>query len=423
MYDYRNDLIQLLLKTKNTPDSLAQTALALGIISKSLFSEKSSVLDDKSLARVKDLIDKKEEAANKPVVTTVAKKPIEVTEPESTQPATQPTQLAQSTQITQATKLKKKIVVVKRPEPVHLDPIQAALKSLPAGQYLIIDKLSGCVARNKKGMDVAYFTEGVKRQNGLVNGDVVTLNHDVNTDRYYIKSIISKAEIPDQITMFPYAKIEKDALGLYVSRNVNNEQLSNINKKHTRYNIGSLVIAKFGLKEGDIIDLAWYNETPDKIMIVWKYSDEALTQEPEEKKPQKHSDYVEKTVETKAVKPKLDFDLDGKTVAFVTADDSVSGKVEELAKLHNGKATVVEAINGGKVIDHLASFDIIILLQNYISHEVTRPIIAKFKGEKAIALAEGAGQLSIEKAMYRASRELGVNDNAFIAYPMASDED
>lgn len=397
MYDYRNDLIQLLLKTKDTPDSLAQTALALGIISKSLFSEKASVLDDGSLEKVKALIDKERESSSSSAVRTIAKKPV-IARDVKTEPV-------------------KPAIIIKKTEPVITDPVEKALHSLPAGQYLIIDKLTGCVAKNKKGEDVAYFTEKVKRNHSLENGDVVTLNHEEGTDSYYIKSIISKADIPSNITVFTYAKVEKDLLGLYVSRNINNEQLSNVNKKHTRFNFNSIVISKFSLHEGDFVDLAWYNTTPDQIMVIWKYDMNKPTVSTPVPKPQKHSEYVKKPETPKAVKPKLDFDLNGAKVALVTADDSVSGKAEEIVKLHNGEGSVVEATNGGKVIDRLSSYDIIILLQNYISHEVTRPIIAQLKDTKAIALAETAGQLSLEKALYRASRGFGVNDQDYIQYP------
>lgn len=405
MYDYRNDLIQLLLKTKDTPDSLAQTALALGIISRSLFSEKASVLDDGSLERVKSLIEKEKESTEKPAVRTVVKKPVVATDVK-----------------TEPVKPIKKIVI-KKPEVVITDPLEKARRALPAGQYLIIDKLSGCVAQNKRGEDVAYFTESVKRNKNLEHGDIVTLTHEDGTDKYYIKSIISKADIPSNITVFTYAKIEKDMLGLYVSRNVNNEQLSNVNKKHTRFNFNSVVISKFSLKEGDFIDLAWYNSTPDQIMVIWKYDMNTIVSTPVIK-PKKHSEYTAKAEQpAKEVKPKIDFDLDGKKVALVTADDSVSGKAEEIVTLHNGVGAIVEANNGGRVLDRLSSYDIIILLQNYISHEVTRPIIAQLKDTKAIALAENAGQLSLEKALYRANNDLGVNDQDFIPYPMVNDDE
>ena len=65
MYDYRNDLIKLLLKTKNTPESLTQTALALKVITKALFSDKITIPDDINLTEKELLtkeIDKKSQA-------------------------------------------------------------------------------------------------------------------------------------------------------------------------------------------------------------------------------------------------------------------------------------------------------------------------------------------------------------------------
>ena len=109
--------------------------------------------------------------------------------------------------------------------------------------------------------------------------------------------------------------------------------------------------------------------------------------------------------------------MHSKTVALVTADDSVSGKFEELVKLHNGKPSIVEAKNGANVASRLTPYDLIILLQNYIAHETSKPILAQYKGKTPIAMSETAGQLNLEKALYRANENLGVIDQDSINYP------
>lgn len=385
MYDYRNDLIKLLLKTKNTPESLTQTALALKVITKALFSDKITIPDNINLTEKELLtkeIDKKSQADKIEKVNKNDKKPA--------------------------------VKVINHQEPVITDPFEKAIKDLQDDEYLIVDRMSGCVAKNNKGTDQTYFTEKIKRTLGLEQGEVVTLDYNKQKDTYYVETVVRKVDLPTKITTFKYAKVERDAFGLYISRNVNNEQLSAINKERSRFPLISQTIIKFNLKEGDFVDLAWYDHTPKQINVIWKYDlkDLDITNFT---KPEKHSNYVESSA--KLLKAQLVFNLHSKTVALVTADDSVSGKFEELVKLHNGKPSIVEAKNGANVASRLTPYDLIILLQNYIAHETSKPILAQYKGKTPIAMSETAGQLNLEKALYRANENLGVIDQDSINYP------
>lgn len=384
MYDYRQDIIDLMTKTENSNKSLKQSAQALLTISQILLNDS-----------VDPLI--------KPVKTQIKRPEKLLTS--HTNNHTLDTQIA-----SQAKSEPKK----DKPMSQKKDPLSIALTNLKDGQYLVIDKLSGCDIKDKSNNDIAYFTEKLQRDLGLLNGDIVTLNYNASQDRYFLNAVIGHADLTKTINYFKYAKVDRDALGYCVTENINHKQLSNSNSKRSRYNITASDIAKFNLKIGDFIDLAWYNSQPENISIIWKYD---LNKPAGSAVPKKHSEYNENNA-AKRVNAKLDFDLNNKTVALVTADDSVIGKFKELVNLHDGKPLIVESINGANVTGQLKSADLIILLQIYLSHDTTKTIIAKYKDDKQIALSETAGQLNLEKAIYRALNNLNITDSDTINYPV-----
>ena len=384
MYDYRQDIIDLMSETENSNKSLKQSAQALLTISQILLNDSVSPL----IKPVKAQIKRPEK-----LLTSHADN------------HTLDTQIA-----SQATSEPKK----DKPMNQKKDPLSIALTNLKEDQYLVMDKLSGCNIKDKNNNDIAYFTEKIQRDLGLLNGDIVTLNYNASQDRYFLDSIVGHADLTKTIDYFKYAKVDRDALGYCVTENINHKQLSNSNPKRSRYGITASDITKFNLKIGDFIDLAWYNAQPENISIIWKYD---LNKPASSVAPKKHSEYSENGP-TKKVNAKLDFDLNDKTVALVTADDSVTGKFSDLVELHNGKPLIVESINGANVTGQLKSADLIILLQIYLSHDTTKTIIAKYKDDKSIALSETAGQLNLEKAMYRALNNLNITDSDTINYPV-----
>lgn len=382
MYDYRNDIINLISKTNNTPQSLMQTAYALRVISNVLINN-----------------------ANVPIKTHL-KRPNKLLL-SFTHNYTKPSQNVLETKIEPKTK---------KPINQKKDPLSIALSSLKPGEYLAVDKLTGITIKNNQNNDITYFTESLKRDLGLENGDIVTLARDNSEDRYYLNTIVDRANLTKTIDYFKYGVIQRDALGLCVIQNVNKKQLSNSNPKKSRYAVTSDDIVRLNLSEGDFVDLAWYKANPENISIIWKYN--LNDKQSSTAAPKKHSEYKDKAASPKQVEPTLLFDLKDKRVALITADDSVSGKFDELVRAHSGKPMVIESNNGKNINDRLYNFDMIILLQNYLSHETTKSIIAKYKSAIPIAMSETAGQLNLEKALYRANKHLDIIDRDDIKYPV-----
>lgn len=92
--------------------------------------------------------------------------------------------------------------------------------------------------------------------------------------------------------------------------------------------------------------------------------------------------------------------------------------LEKVVEAHNGKPSIVALKSGAVAKDQTQKYDIIILMQSYIKHSVSQNAIAEAKtsGTK-IAMAQSAGQLSVEKALYRADNGLNVVDSPVVDYP------
>ena len=382
MYDYRNDIINLISKTNDTPQSLIQTAYALRVISNALINN-----------------------VNVPIKTHL-KRPdkflLSFTH-----------NYAKPSQNVLEAKLEPK---TKKPTNQKKDPLSIALANLKPDEYLAVDKLTGITIKDNQNNDITYFTESLKRDLGLENGDIITLARGTSEDRYYLNTIVDRANLTKTIDYFKYGVIQRDALGLCVIQNVNKKQLSNSNPKKSRYAVTSDDIVRLNLSEGDFVDLAWYKANPENISIIWKYN--LNDKQSSTAIPKKHSEYKDKAASPKQVEPTLLFDLKDKRVALITADDSVSGKFDELVYAHSGKPMVIESNNGKNINDRLHDFDMIILLQNYLSHETTKSIIAKYKSVIPIAMSETAGQINIEKALYRANKHLDIIYRDDIEYPV-----
>ncbi|MEK3666189.1 DUF2325 domain-containing protein [Lactobacillus crispatus] len=101
-----------------------------------------------------------------------------------------------------------------------------------------------------------------------------------------------------------------------------------------------------------------------------------------------------------------------------TADDSIMSNLEKVVEAHNGKPNVVTLKSGAVAKNQTQKYDIIILMQSYIKHSVSQNAIAEAKADSTkIAMAQTAGQLSVEKALYRANNGLNVVDSPVVDYP------
>ena len=84
---------------------------------------------------------------------------------------------------------------------------------------------------------------------------------------------------------------------------------------------------------------------------------------------------------------------------------------------HNGVARIIEMKQASNVLRACKESNYVILIQSYIKHSISQILINSPHKSYSIAMATTAGQLAVEKALYRARYKLNVTDNDQIQYP------
>lgn len=363
MYDYRNDVIKLMQKTQGTKQSLDQSIVALDILLK-VYRDQTNKKDNKD-------------------------------EPKDTEPSSNSVELK----------------IIKK---------NHDFENLKSDEFRIERKLSGAIAVNSQNEQVAYFSEQEVRDHDIKNHDIVQLGGlDDLHERPYIINVAHDYK-PDEIIEFGPAPVERHPLDntLVVQRDLNNHQLSIENTTHSIYKIPFEYSQTAGVKEGDDVLLAWNKNVPEKIKIRWIYHNSPASNDSAYSYSKSRNKEKESKTKDTDYQPTLKFDLNGQTVGLFTADDSIMSNLEKVVEAHNGKPSVITLKSGAVAKNKTQKYDIIILMQSYIKHSVSQNAIAEAKADSTkIAMAQSAGQLSVEKALYRADNELNVVDSPVVDYP------
>lgn len=114
---------------------------------------------------------------------------------------------------------------------------------------------------------------------------------------------------------------------------------------------------------------------------------------------------------------RIDFDLDKKRVTVVVGDKSLTSNLAKVIEAHNGVARIIEMKQASNVLRACKESNYVILIQSYIKHSISQILINSPHKSYSIAMATTAGQLAVEKALYRARYKLNVTDNDQIQYP------
>lgn len=225
MYDYRQDVINLMNNTQNSEESLRQSAQALQML--------LNMVNQKPAA-----------------------------------PMT-PTAMVQSSESAAD--------VPEKPKDAHkVKIIKKADKSSdwPDGMYQIVRKLRGAVARNQFHKDCAYFNEETVHDFGLENGDFVALNirepYNPNVHQNgqaFITDHVKHNE-PDSIATFGPALVKES----------NGKKIITEDSQGTHlYDAAGIISYEVPeelewIEPGDLVKLAWYKNSPETMTIRWKYN-------------------------------------------------------------------------------------------------------------------------------------------------------
>ena len=283
--------------------------------------------------------------------------------------------------------------------------------------------LKGGSFYTEQGDLVSEINELAVRNLNVENGDLVELDPSSQPPR--VVRIVEAGNLPSNIATMSYGIVERDPAGdLYVSRSAMGESLSEC-AGIDRYEVPAIIDAgqtETGfVHEGDIVDLAWYKNSPSNMIVRWvsqtKGEEVPKNEKPAEKKvkSEKEDKDKEESVTT------LNFDLHGRSVAVVIGNELRSQEIQKMVGEHHGRCKVIDAFKFSDTESFykhaLKRADVTVMVQNLNKHSTSK---ALRKYAKRLAIADSAGLSSIERAIYRAMHGLPAYETSTqpIAYPV-----
>lgn len=315
---------------------------------------------------------------------------------------------------------KQQVKIIRHEEPRASIPYQ-----ISAGNQLCLFSraLKGGSFYTEQGDLVGEINELTLKNLNVENGDLVELDPSSQPPR--VVRIVEACNLPSNIATMLYGVVERDAAGdLYVSRSAMGEKLSEC-AGIDRYEVPAIIDAgqtETGfVHEGDIVDLAWYKNSPSNMIVRWvsqtKGNAVPKKEKPAEKKvkSEKEDKGKEESVTT------LNFDLHGRSVAVVIGNELRSQEIQKMVGEHHGRCKVIDAFKFSDTESFykhaLKRADVTVMVQNLNKHSTSK---ALRKYAKRLAIADSAGLSSIERAIYRAMHGLPAYETSTqpIAYPV-----
>lgn len=449
MIDYRKDIIKLMKATTDSEQSLNQSMVALAIIAK-IYNNSENEDEEEISTDSEDEPKNTNKLEKAPLAESNTELPIkhdvkqEIPVKETINEEDEDAKKKAKKRAEARNKLSK-VVLGNQSKKSKLKPLPPIpniktinSKNNLSDDYTVRRKLLGSEAIDSNNTPIQYFNEHFTRNNNFENGDTVTLSRtrDFNENRSIIKVEHNHKIDNTGIIEFGPAPVKRDAFGLYVEKNSNDEPLSKYNPSKARLMINLSSQDHFGLNEGDLISLVWYESDPENIKIRWKYANDPMPSETShnkskvtgKKKELLHKKNKQKNTSTSdsssdEYKSRIDFDLGKRRVTIVTGDKSVTSNLEKVVIAHNGIPKIIELKNPSKALRAAKESSYVVLIQSYIKHAISQLLINTKNRNYSIAMATTSGQLAVEKALYRAKNKLKVTDTDNIAYPYTNVED
>lgn len=281
---------------------------------------------------------------------------------------------------------------------------------------------------------IGTLNEEATRRFNIGNGSMIEIQGS-GSDVRFIRTL-NRADEPEDNEVFKFGVVKSQGMNLYVEDNASGEKLGDLNPVCHRYHVPTVVnslLADSGfVREGDIVDLAWNKTVPDNIQIRWVYKTKSNM-------PIKSAiSTTPSKVLVKASKPKLkednktrlttlDFNLRGKQVIVVIGNEVRSPLLKKMISAHGGRGRVVDAFKFSNVNKYwkkeLRHADIVVMVQNLNTHATSKTLQKYVKQfNLGFAIADSAGILSVERAIYRAYEGLPAYETSTqpIVYPVAN---
>lgn len=425
MFDYRNNLKQILAKTNGDDQSLRNSLAAIKLIIGMTENEKDAAPSEaknadsekqqleslfSSLAEL--LLSPGNSKAKKTALAAIHQLMfIQGNTPSFRQSVNRLEQAVRSSKTTKET-INKKV-------------FEKALEKKPAPKrdyrkgkrYTVIRLLSGCDLINDSNRRVFTLKESQIHALNLKSGDIVEALPEQNNSNYEaeILRVVGYHQLPsmevDQISTFKYGVVQGRPGHYSVSRNIKGQKLRIRGKSillpvdASKFSEGNVP-----LLDGSIVDLAWYDgdvrikkDPSEAIKIRWIYEVDPPQTASKIKKKKVKSDKTEEEL------ARLDLDLHYERVGIAVGDNQNEAILEGIVKSYHGIPFAIDAFQGKKKVieNQIKDLDIVILVTAFAAHDSTwniREFASKYHVKFAVSSSKGFQ--SFERALYRAEKGL-----------------
>lgn len=322
---------------------------------------------------------------------------------------------------------------------------QSSVFDLDPGEYVVQRRLTGAQLLDAYGQQAFFISEKMIRMLNLQDGDIVTADGEPyqSLSKAYIKRVTGHLDLNyDPIEVFRQAVVESKDGELVVTHNIYGKRLK-VNGSKVTYHVKDDRI-QFMVQEGDIVDLAWYDNddnAQDSMTIRWVYPledanqpvEKAPKQKSAEKKPAKKekmhlalglSKQIFGSMQQGAQDAKkLKVDLKGQKVGIAIGNGQNGEILKATVKACNGEPRLINAFTGKskKIEKAVKNLDMVIMIKSYANHPSSWSLAKACKkyGVK-FAVSNKMSTQSFCRALYRAENNLPSDEQSGqeIEYPM-----
>lgn len=298
-----------------------------------------------------------------------------------------------------------------------IKPKEAPKRDYRKGRrYTVIRLVSGADLINDNGETVYTVKESQVHPLNLKTGDIVEALEDKTSSDYEAEILrvvgfrnMRKRDY-DEVAEFKYGVVQGKPGSFAVSRNIRGQKLR-IRGKNVVIPVDSSYYQgeNIHIEDGSIVDLAWYTgdvrlkkNPADAVQIRWIYQTEQPKRVQNTKKKKSKSSPEHEVA-------KLDMDLHYQRVGIAVGNNQNEAMLESIVTRYNGIPIPLDAFEGKKKVmeNQIKDLDIVILVTAFAAHDSTwniREFSSKYGAKFAVSSSKG--YQSFERALYRAAHGL-----------------
>lgn len=298
-----------------------------------------------------------------------------------------------------------------------IKPKEAPKRDYRKGRrYTVIRLVSGADLINDNGETVYTVKESQVHPLNLKTGDIVEALEDKTSSDYEAEILrvvgfrnMRKRDY-DEVAEFKYGVVQGKPGSFAVSRNIRGQKLR-IRGKNVVIPVDSSYYQgeNIHVEDGSIVDLAWYTgdvrlkkNPADAVQIRWIYQTEQPKRVQNTKKKKSKSSPEHEVA-------KLDMDLHYQRVGIAVGNNQNEAMLESIVTRYNGIPIPLDAFEGKKKVmeNQIKDLDIVILVTAFAAHDSTwniREFSSKYGAKFAVSSSKG--YQSFERALYRAAHGL-----------------